>query len=308
MFRITIIALRAFFITILVTLHVHAQYDITVMNGITGVQGINDRGQAVGTVNTIDGGRAAIWYKGAVQIICDTESGGWAINNRGQVVGNAVTATGATHAFLWDNGQMTDLGTLGGHSSFALGINDRGQVVGEAAGVDGWYAFLWEDGQMKPLLKDGIANAINNSGQIVGYKTTGGEFDSVFLWENGQIKYLPISYGAAYAINQRGQIVGVYYPSPSESNGFVWEDDTYIDIGPCTECKSVNNRGQIVGELGFLWYKNLRTDLTNLNNGQVYITGAGTLTINDRGQITAEADPIDGGETVWVLLTPKAKN
>jgi len=31
----------------------------------------------------------------------------------GQVVGSAVTANGSNHPFLYSNGQMTDLGTLG---------------------------------------------------------------------------------------------------------------------------------------------------------------------------------------------------
>ena len=35
------------------------------------------------------------------------------INNLGQVVGGADLATGFRHAFLWDDGVMTDLGTLG---------------------------------------------------------------------------------------------------------------------------------------------------------------------------------------------------
>ena len=42
----------------------------------------------------------------------------YSINDDGQVVGYA-----ANHAFLWQNGVMTDLGTLGGNSSGASAIN-----------------------------------------------------------------------------------------------------------------------------------------------------------------------------------------
>jgi probable HAF family extracellular repeat protein len=47
------------------------------------------------------------------------------INNLGEVVGSSYT-TGNTnyHAFLYRDGGMTDLGTLGGDSSMAEGIND----------------------------------------------------------------------------------------------------------------------------------------------------------------------------------------
>jgi len=57
-------------------------------------------------------------------------SGGSAINDRGQIVG-ATDSSGAARPFLWQDGMMTDLGTLGGGGdSWANNINDLGQVVG----------------------------------------------------------------------------------------------------------------------------------------------------------------------------------
>src|SRR5450432_3911334 len=55
-------------------------------------------------------------------------------------------ATTPIHAVVWEATQgMRDLGTLGGASSYGLGINDRGMVVGYSYLADNvtFHAFLW---------------------------------------------------------------------------------------------------------------------------------------------------------------------
>jgi probable HAF family extracellular repeat protein len=118
--------------------------------------GISDGGVAVGTCNTFNGVQShACLFEHGEAIDLDSPGGhsaGFGLNDRHQVVGSLLTASGERHAFLWSNGVMRDLGTLGGAMSVAYWVNERGQVVGTSTTASGdTHIFLWEDGAMKDL-------------------------------------------------------------------------------------------------------------------------------------------------------------
>lgn len=122
-----------------------------------------------------------------------TYSMAYAINDQAQVVGESTTAGGDSHAFITFFNGLRDLGTLGGDYSQALGINNTGQVVGASNLVPGGpiRAFLYSGGVMSNLnslaaVKAAAweletANAINNSGQIVGSGVIKGETHAYLL-------------------------------------------------------------------------------------------------------------------------------
>jgi probable HAF family extracellular repeat protein len=151
-----------------------------------------------------------------------------ALNNAGQVVGTAQNEGNYARAFLYSDGIMLNLETLGNWgNSWGTGINDAGQVVGatNVATAVGAHAFLYSGGVMQDLgilggvnLASSVANGINNAGQVVGESDTEEEWGArhAFLYSGGVMRDLnnlvknlhpEEILHAAKAINDKGWII-----------------------------------------------------------------------------------------------------
>ena len=152
-----------------------------------GVTGINTTADVAGTGGSLDTLEAFyLDHNGVKHAIAPlagySESLATGVNDLGEVVGysqKTSSSLSAQEAFLYSQGTVTGLGTLGGKNSEANGISSNsGQVVGSSGTSSGaTHAFLDKNGTMTDLGTLGgnfsDATAINDVGQIVGYSTVG---------------------------------------------------------------------------------------------------------------------------------------
>lgn len=242
------------------------------------------------------------------------------INKSGQIVG-----TSANHAFLWSNGVMTDLGTLGGGVSMAYSINDSGVVVGEAATSSSeMHAFVWQNGVMKDLGVAGetsAARGINSKGDIVGVAYAKNVRGGAVLWSGGQKQSLgdlgPSGSGStAISINDKGQIAGVssgFATNQGVVRAVVWINGTIRDLGALgglhSTANAINLQALVVGwaevadnsTAAFQWQNGKMSPLATLP-GSVASTGNGTqaTAANDSGVIVGSC-VTSTGETHAVI-------
>jgi probable HAF family extracellular repeat protein len=282
---------------------------------------INKRGQVIGESDS----RGFLWDDG---VMVELSAAGaitlfpLALNDRGQVVGEAFVGSLVTHAFLWQRGVTTDLGTLPGYStSVATHINNRGQVAGSSTllPVGNTHAFFWADGAMtdlgtlggenaSPLGIKTLASGMNDRGQVVGFSLSPSGNYHAFLWANGTMTDLGTLPGddtsLAMGINNRGQVVGVSVTSGQNFawHAFIWENGVMIDLGTLgplgSSATGINEHGQVFGETffadgthAFLWEHGVMTDLGTLG---------GFLTVptdmNNRGQVVGVSN---GQAVLW---------
>jgi probable HAF family extracellular repeat protein len=277
------------------------------------------------------------------------------INERGEAVGMSETAVPdpdgedvcgfgtklTCSPFLWRNGHMSALPTVGGNNGQASAINNRGQVAGyaETSVVDSGcppykttLGVLWNKGKAQALPTvgsdpDGIAFGINNRGQAVGYSGTCTTALHAVMWENGTAVVLPdLGFprsNIAFAINNRGQIAGKVRTADGTTYvAALWQPDgTFTNLGIlpgdfAAFATGINNRGQVVGNNfdssfnwshGFIWQNGVMTDLNTLipADSNLFIISASN--INDHGQISGMATVVSGphmGDIHAYLATP----
>ena len=202
-----------------------------------------------------------------------TSSEAYGINNLGQVVGWS-----GNRSFLWNDGEMIDLGVLENLDddlSIAWDINELGQVVGTSwhtVPVTKYHAFLWNDDN---------GNGQSDPDEMIYLGWLGG---SSFEWS------------FAYSINNVCQVVGKSSWIIGE-RPFLWTEYAgMIDLGSISGTNngatSINNLGQVVGwcnYLAFFW------EDTNQNGqsdpGEMIEVGPGYASdINDQQIICGQSD------------------
>lgn len=224
------------------------------------------------------GRRAYLWDKGSlmelgnlgVGMFGDVDGFGYsvpyAINEAGMVAGSSMKFENGVfkgwRGFLWNNGVLNELATLGTRNdgwgqSAVVGINNAGLMVGESylyeGGINkGHRGVLWDNGNMIVMeppyhwnngIGESSAKGINEAGQVIGV------FDSLapgargFLWSNGSLTELSnlstnsghLGYSFPHSINDAGQIAGDSDLYVNGINGgrhaVLWNSDGLTDIG-----------------------------------------------------------------------------
>jgi probable HAF family extracellular repeat protein len=200
-------------------------------------------------------------------------------------VGTASDAGGNDRAFSYANGVMHDLGTFGGATAAAYGVNDAGRIVGSATTAQGYgengLAFVQINGIMYslgalPTVDYALfsrALAINAAGRVVGVSSFG-DFGAPEFPEHGfvfsdalnmmiDLGTLGGLYSSAMSINDGGWIAGRASTTLDPGNvghtiphAFLYINGVMFDLGALggpfeiSEAHDVNNLGQVVGWAG----------------------------------------------------------
>jgi probable HAF family extracellular repeat protein len=190
------------------------------------------------------------------------------VNDSSQVVGYSRTSSLQSRAFVWDGGQMVNLGVVNADDfqSAAVDLNALGDAVGTSTLKNGLpRAALWRNGsvisltpELPPYEGTSFASAINDHGHSVGAIDDDDSFAyEGILWANGSRTALGDLGGGSTRpadINNAGQVVGVSTTSVELGvpRAFLWQNGVMTDLGLLdgdqdSGANAINAHGVIVG-------------------------------------------------------------
>lgn len=191
------------------------------------------------------------------------------INNKAAAVGWSLGPSGEFRAFLWKDGEMTELPPLpGARYASAAAINEHGQIVGSSGAVRS-RAVMWDGGVpidlgRLPGATDCSAIDINELGQVTGSCDLKTGRRVGFLWQEGRMTALDVMPGAEFAyasaLNNFGVVAGGALKAGGEYHGMVWQKTGLLDLetlpgGANTSTGGMNDRGDVAGSAETGWYE-----------------------------------------------------
>lgn len=229
-----------------------------------------------------------------------------AINNSGLVVGGLLDPDGSVSLGEWSNGTLTNLGGPSGiPAAFNIvqpfGVNDAGEIVGTihtAAGGLPASAFVYSSGgfSVLPLANStdlgGVATAVNNAGDVVGYDKNSSNNAQAWLWSKGVYSTLPISGidTTALGINSSGTIVGNRTINCcSGESGYVLQGTAQYLTGAVN---AINNAGEAVGVSSSVGPSQTATVFKNGKATSILSMPSSGSGINSPGDVVGEYQPV----------------
>ena len=232
-----------------------------------------------------------------------------------------------TRTFVWERGELKDIGTLGGPDAVpGPGCDNQrpGVVVGssytsytpnDTTGVPTIDPFLWDNGDMIDLGNlggtDSNGQCANNRGDVIGQSNLPGDLvRHAFVWHKGRMKDLGTlggDFSEAIWINDDGDIAGsADLPTPDIHDAVRWRHGHILDLGTvdgdaCSRGRAINSKGQIVGGSSdcrnflhaFVWEDGgPMLDLNTLIPSDSGLQLTNAFNINDRGEILAKSVPL----------------
>lgn len=314
----------------LVNLNSSNQYSQTAANGI------NSQGHITGygVVAKTGEAHAFLYINGVFKdlgLLGYTFTDGIRINDRDQIAidGNAPGAD----VLLYSNGTANSIGGADGGFTYALGMNNLGDIVGYGRSGDNTnVGFAYISGVFLDLstVNPNIfrATAINDAQEVVG---SAGYNPSVYTYayhaflysggvytDLGSLTGSPNTFTQAFGINNAGDIVGYSTGTDGLFHAFLYNHGAMQDLGTFngtnTVALAINNAGQVIGEqidsLGisasapsFLYQNGVMRDLSTLiTSGGAGWSGLTVTGINDSGEIVGNGTY--NGVTQGFLLVP----